>query len=104
MEEAHHGGETGSVLGSGLKQTHRRLFWFWGVGLKKRSQPASEVPIGGFSLFFFITDSRRIYSLLHTSSVRCFRSSTAGLLRTEITNDTDAVVICLGEKRKEIKN
>lgn len=99
MEEAHHWGETGSFLGSGLKETHRRLFL--GGGLK-RSQPASEVPIGGSSIFF-INDSRRIYSLLQTSSARCFRSCTAGLLRIEITDGTDAVVICLGEKRKEIK-
>lgn len=71
MEEAHHGGETGSVLGSGLKQTHRRLFWFWGVGLKKRSQPASEVPIGGFSLFFLLLTPEGfiVYSTPHLCGV-----------------------------------
>lgn len=68
-----------------------------GGRIKKRSQPAPELPIGGF---FFITDSRRIYSLLQTSSALCLRSSTAGAQfgQIEIIDGTDAVVICLGEK------
>lgn len=67
MGKAHReGGKTGRFLGSGWKETRRGLFFLErgeedeGEKDKKISQPAPELPIGGF--FSFIADSRRIYS------------------------------------------
>lgn len=70
MEEAHHGGETGSVLGSGLKQTHRRLFWFWGVGLKKEVSLHRRCPSEVFLFFLLLTPGGFIvYSTPHLCGV-----------------------------------
>ena len=50
-----------------------------------------------------MTDSRRIYSSLRTSSARCLRSGAAGAQfgRIEIIDGADAVVIYLGKTREK---
>lgn len=99
-KKAHHGGKQ---VDSSVLAWRRHPTDFFLEGRIKISQPAPELLIGSF--FSFITDSRRIYSLLQTSSARCLRSSTAGAQfdQIKIIDGTDAVVICLG-KRKRDKN
>lgn len=99
MEKAHHGGKR--VHSTALCwRRHTTDFFAGGGGLENNNNQSSpELPIDSF----FMTDSRRIYSSLQTSSARCLWSSTAGAQfgQIEIIDGTDAVwVISPGERKK----
>lgn len=67
-------GKTGTIHGSGLQERRRRLFFGGGGGVDLKKKPiCTEILHRGL---FFITYSRRIYSLLQNSFARCLRSST----------------------------